>query len=223
MELKLEGICKYCNKSIAGRAMARHLLACVEKKKANSEDNGNERIFLIKAGAEPFWVYFEVNSSDNLEKIDSFLRELWLECCGHLSSFIIEGANYNSDGYIDIDPIEDKELKSMNIQLGKVLRQGLAFNHEYDFGTTTKLGLRLLSERLGKKLEKIEVVTRNNMPDFKCACGKPSKEICTECLWEKGEEAMLCDQCAKEHECDEEMFLPVVNSPRMGICGYTGD
>jgi hypothetical protein len=27
---------------------------------------------------------------------------------------------------------------------------------------------------------------------------------------------------SEEHECGEEALLPVVNSPRMGMCGYTG-
>ena len=110
----------------------------------------------------------------------------------------------------------------MNILLDKVLRLDLAFTHEYDFGTTTMLGLKCLSERIGNKLKKTEILARNNMPDFKCICGKPAKEICTECLWEKGHKAMLCKDCTKSHECGDEMFLPVVNSPRMGMCGYTG-
>ena len=26
----------------------------------------------------------------------------------------------------------------------------------------------------------------------------------------------------RNHDCGEEAILPVVNSPRMGVCGYTG-
>ena len=33
---------------------------------------------------------------------------------------------------------------------------------------------------------------------------------------------LLCSHCAKKHECGEDVQLPVVNSPRMGMCGYTG-
>jgi len=33
----------------------------------------------------------------------------------------------------------------------------------------------------------------------------------------------LCDECAPKHKCGEDMLLPVVNSPRVGKCGYTGD
>jgi hypothetical protein len=30
------------------------------------------------------------------------------------------------------------------------------------------------------------------------------------------------DVCVKDHECGEEMLLPMANSPRAGVCGYTG-
>ena len=32
-------------------------------------------------------------------------------------------------------------------------------------------------------------------------------------------EAFYCDECGTEHDCGEEMMLPVLNSPRMGVCG----
>lgn len=215
--IKSEGTCKYCKKDFAGSAMVRHLSACVDKKEANSKEHENDKIFLIKAGAEPFWVYFEANASDAFTKIDDFLRDLWLECCGHLSAFNVSGVTYAS-GQID-----DSDDESMSIVIGKVLMPGTVFSHEYDFGTTTTLGLKCLSERIGRKLKKIEIIARNEMPDFKCKCGKQPKDVCSQCVWEIGPEALLCSQCGKKHECEEEMFLPVVNSPRMGMCGYTGD
>ena len=33
----------------------------------------------------------------------------------------------------------------------------------------------------------------------------------------------LCDEHAETHDCGGEYFLPVVKSPRVGVCGYTGD
>jgi len=35
---------------------------------------------------------------------------------------------------------------SMNVPLGKVLTAGMKFVHEYDFGSTTELVLRVVSE-----------------------------------------------------------------------------
>ncbi|MEJ5252084.1 MAG: hypothetical protein HPY54_00055 [Chthonomonadetes bacterium] len=47
-------------------------------------------------------------------------------------------------------------------------------------------------------------------------------DVCSSCLWEDEENAWLCKECARKHDCGEEYFLPVVNSPRVGQCGYTG-
>jgi len=214
-ELKSAGKCKYCSMGIAGWDMARHLSACDKRAKANSRA-GNEKIFLIKAGAGLFWVYFEANASDTLKKIDGFLRDLWLECCGHLSAFHVGGITYS-------DEIEDSEDESMKIAIGKILSPGISFSHEYDFGTTTELDLKCLSERTGGKIKEIQIIAGNDMPDFRCKCGKQAKDVCPQCVFDIGPEALLCSKCGKKHDCGEEMLLPVVNSPRMGMCGYTGE
>ncbi len=87
--MKSEGICSYCKKTFSGRAMAKHLEACVERNKQTEVGKGN--VFLIKASCGPYWVYFEANTDSALKNIDDFLRDLWLECCGHLSAFTISG------------------------------------------------------------------------------------------------------------------------------------
>ena len=44
--------------------------------------------------------------------------------------------------------------------------------------------------------------------------------VCTLCICKR--EGLLCKKCAKKYECDEDILLPVCNSPRMGVCGYEG-
>lgn len=208
-----EGMCSFCKKVFPGRGIERHLLACHAR--TESQAVGDGKIFLIKAAAGPFWVYFEVDAPSTLKKVDSFLRDLWLECCGHLSSFSIGGVTYA------YNPQPEYGDKSMNVKLNGILRPGMNFGHEYDFGTTTALAMKCVSERAGKAKDGITVIARNNMPEFNCgACKKPAKEICSQCVFER--DAFLCATCAKKHECGEEMLLPVVNSPRVGMCGYTG-
>ncbi len=191
--------------------MSKHLISCTERKTPIS----GRDIFLIRASAEPFFVYFEVNADNTLESVDSFLRDLWLECCGHLSAFTINGIRYNS--YCE-DIGHDE--KTLHHKLSELLSPDMTFLHEYDFGTTTQLTLKVIEKRKGN-IDKIKIAARNNPPDFKCECGNLAKEICSECVWEG--EGLLCSKCAKKHKCGEDMLLPVVNSPRMGMCGYTGD
>ena len=64
---------------------------------------------------------------------------------------------------------------------------------------------------------KIRILARNNPYVFACGhCGKEAAGMCAEC------EEFVCGQCLASHECGEEMILDVVNSPRMGVCGYSG-
>ena len=110
----------------------------------------------------------------------------------------------------------------MNYKLFTVLEVNTTFSHEYDFGTPTYLNLKVMQKRKGS-LKKIYVVARNDIPDFKCNCGKKAEDICPQCIC-TGEESLLCIKCANKHECmSEEEMLPIVNSPRMGMCGYTGE
>lgn len=213
--MKSEGTCAFCKKTVSGSAMARHLLSCEKRKNASADDSAGENVFLIRASAGPYFVYFEATGTSTLEKVDAFLRILWLECCGHLSAFTIGNVRYLSYH----EELEDGET-DMSAKLAGVLRPTLAFVHEYDFGTTTRLDMKVIAERNGK-VNGIEVLARNSPPDFRCGCGKPAKGICMECGWR--EEVLLCEECAKKHKCGEDVLLPVVNSPRMGMCGYTGN
>jgi hypothetical protein len=110
----------------------------------------------------------------------------------------------------------------MRVPAGKRLASGVKLEYEYDFGSTTELLIRVLGERacLGPK-PGIRLLARNEPPDIRCmACGKPATQICTEC--ECQGDGALCKACVADHDCGEEMLLPIINSPRTGVCGYCG-
>ena len=213
MRMKSDGICNFCKGTVSGTGMTRHLQSCASRMQAQAREKKQGKVFLMKASAGPFWIYFDADGSSTLKKVDSFLRDLWLECCGHLSAFIIGDVHYASQ------PQQEYGDRSMNVALEKVLTPSLEFIHEYDYGTTTQLSLKCISVRTSKAEGSINILARNNLPEFACVeCGKPAKEICSQC---EGD-GLLCKLCSKKHECGEDMFLPVVNSPRTGVCGYTG-
>ena len=202
--------------------MGRHVDKCIERKAfGKTTENPKASLFhIVVQGryAPEYWLHLEVVANTKLKNLDSFLRNIWLECCGHLSAFNIGGRRYVSDM-----AESEYEEKSMNVKIGSVLGPGMSFIHEYDFGTTTELALKVLSDREGEPMNKsIQIMARNNPPLIVCSlCGKAATQVCAQCIYEgKG---WLCDKCASEHECGEEMLLPVVNSPRVGMCGYTGD
>lgn len=203
-----KGKCRLCKKLFSQRGIRRHILNCDKNK-------GNETVFLVKAESGPFWIYFEIETNNTLKQLDMFLRDLWLECCGHLSAFTI-----NDQRYSIYEEDLDYDEKSMNFKLKDVLKPNTIFDYEYDFGTTTQLELECLKEKNGEK--GLKIIARNNPINFKCeVCGNPADEVCTQCIWDgKG---FVCKKCSKKHKCVEAHFLPIVNSPRIGMCGFTGE
>jgi transcription elongation factor Elf1 len=64
-------------------------------------------------------------------------------------------------------------------------------------------------------------MARNSPLAYACAgCGVQAVAVCTQCVGEGG--GSLCRTCGEQHECGEETLLPIVNSPRVGQCGYAG-
>jgi len=212
------GTCVYCKKTYAKSGMSRHLKACKARKAAIAGQAPETRLFhLVVEGSPDHWLHLEVPAAATLRDLDQFLRDIWLECCGHLSMFRIMDRNFMSTMFDDwySDDLD------MNYELGAVLAPGVQFFHEYDFGTTTHLTLKVVGERMGTmdEGELVRIMARNEPPDYRCAvCEKAATIVCVFC-----EYTLLCDEHAEEHECGDEGFLPVVNSPRMGMCGYTGD
>jgi len=44
-----------------------------------------------------YWIHLEVSALATLADLDSFLRDIWLECCGHPSVFRIGTTDYSSE------------------------------------------------------------------------------------------------------------------------------
>ena len=215
-----KGKCRFCERAFTNSGMARHLGTCKEREKRRSacpSPESRSYHIAVKGRYQPeYWMHLDVRGDATLRDLDAFLRTTWLECCGHLSAFTIAGEQYMPNA--DIDP----DSQSMDVAVEEVLRPGMDFRHEYDFGTTTDLSLKVVAQwEGGRPDEPVELLARNDAPAIPCeSCGRPATQVCGLCIF--AGEGWLCDDCADGHDCDEEMLLPVVNSPRVGMCGYTG-
>lgn len=223
--------------------MGRHLESCKERetylvsgiagvpgkgsnssnKAAGDRGKTSDLVFLLRVSSRyvpEYWLFVDANASScKLADIDSFLRRTWLECCGHLSHFIIGEEEYESS------PDPEFRSKSMRVALDRILGAGMTFGYEYDYGSTTELVLKVVAVRPGKLKRGLPLmlIARNDPVSFECtSCKKAvATDVCSVCFWE-GPEAMFCASCLKRHKCGEDMALPIVNSPRTGVCGYTG-
>ena len=212
---KSAGKCNLCGKSFGKSGMSRHLQSCREKERHNRDcippsgyisENGFHLVVEGRDSPE-YWLHLDVSADVPLLVLDRYFRETWLECCGHLSAFYVGGRERSSRS-------RDK--------LGRILSPGMQLAYEYDFGDTTELALRVVWQGdVSVDKKRIRLLARNDPPALDCnGCGAAATEICPQCVWEG--EGLLCDGCAARHACDDDMLLPVVNSPRVGQCGFTG-
>jgi transcription elongation factor Elf1 len=199
-----KGRCYICGSEFSTIRMKNHII------KAHSIVAGaHQECLLVKVeGAydKNYWLYLDLPVESNLSSLDGFLRRIWLECCGHMSAFYIKH-------YDEI---------SMARKISKI-EIGQKINYDYDFGSTTSLVITTMDKiQRPKQKETIRLLARNIPPLFKCAeCGEKADYICVECNYET-DNSHYCENCSEDHE-HEEMLLPVTNSPRMGVCGYTGE
>jgi hypothetical protein len=214
-----KGTCVYCSQEFSKAGITKHLVTCpqrqaaiaaAEEKKGSSESLYHLRV--QDAYCREFWLDLEIRGSKTLQDLDHYLREIWLECCGHMSDFFLGGAF-------------ETEV-SMRRKVSQVFLPGGKLTHVYDFGTSSETILNCVEVREGKPLttRAIALMARNTMPERACIeCGQPATHLCMECQSEDQTEGVLCDQHAKNHphkSYGEPIAL--VNSPRMGMCGYDG-
>ena len=203
--------CYYCNKELTERTIKRHMKNCNEMKKSIDEkriddkEERNQFIIAIKpkyAGNE-YCIYLSIAGTLGLIHIDQFIRDIWVECCGHLSGFKIRGKFYQDH--------------SMNTKLNDILNIDEKFEYEYDFGSTTHLILEVVDIiQVPSSFSQIEIIARNHEIKHECEiCGAEAKYF----NYEKDE--WECQNCIDE---DDDMIseFDYCNSPRDGVCGYEG-
>lgn len=200
-----KGNCYICGKTVTKTVAKRHLLS-------HSYDGDKcQKCRLLKIESpydKDYWLYVDMPLTSDLYSLDSFLREIWLECCGHMSVFFI--GRY---GKIDMETTISH------------LSEGIVLHYEYDFGSTTELTVTVVGTIFRKEQEKdVRLLIRNEVPKYICGkCGKPATHICMDCIYED-DDPFFCEACGKKHfEKIHEFDLPIVNSPRMGVCDYDGE
>lgn len=208
-----KGVCNRCSEIVSTRSAKSHITKCLDQVVGNSPD-----AFLVKVQwphKNPiYWLYLSVPFKSKLEDLDLFLREAWLECCSHLSQFTINHKRYSSD--FEPNPFSPYEEFPMSIRSEKVLVPGLKFTHEYDFGSTTELLLEVVELIKAVASKEIRVIIQNQEPEFQCVtCDEKAEMISST------EGDCFCKSCVEEDN-DELYLLPLVNSPRTGVCGYVG-
>jgi hypothetical protein len=211
------GNCTFCGREMAKGGLARHLSSCAQRQEAirTAQQGTEQELYHLQvqgAWLSDFWLHLEIAGSAKLKDLDHYLRAIWLECCGHLSQFSVGGW-------------QGGEIPQ-STRIDKVFRPGIELTHIYDFGTSSETLIKAVGMRRGRPLTShpIFLMGRNNPPEASCAeCGQPAAWLCLECMYENDEPGLLCSQHAEVHPHEDYGEpMPLVNSPRAGMCGYVG-
>jgi len=267
------GRCFLCGFSSTKGGITRHL------KKHIAEYQGKTPLVWVRVTdqtpwnasglSKAYWLDLEMPTYLSLERLDEFLRAVWVECCGHLSRFSLTRVKRGREEEISFEYLSEKDLADAELlarykknpkktaqwlarengipfaeaeerlavwaqfksvfpqardirrtTLSTMLKMADEWKYEYDYGTTTHLHLKVMAHYHGPKPPAdapIRILSRNYKPVIPCAeCGQPAD------YWEmdEGWPRPLC----KRHieESGSEYYLPIVNSPRTGLCGYDG-
>jgi hypothetical protein len=233
--------CRLCDRMLGKRQMTNHLKACWKQHTIAVPGKATPRWFhlIVEARYSPdYWMHLQAPADCTFGKLDTLLRAIWLECCGHLSAFEfpVQRKRHRPATQLDVAAMVEELFREaqqpfsdgddgdalMDAPLGSKLKPGVAFSHQYDFGTTTDLALRVAGEYTAPVLPgALKLLARNEPPAIPCSgCKQSATQLCQQCMEEGVGE--FCDACATKHDCGEEMLVPLINSPRTGACGYCG-
>lgn len=245
-----KGKCLFCEKTFSKAGINRHLKTHLAKKLTENKPGTSfllkvepDPYYWIQA---PYFLSLWMNGDTKMRYLDDFLRAIWLECCGHMSAFTDPKKMSKGGGMWDFFEAEkmlsqgrtDEYEKMMEDSRGEIpmgrktkaaLYKGQKLNYEYDFGSTTKLLITVLEAYPFKADKPLLLLSRNEPLEGLCDhCGKqPAVTLCSVCGYDPEADVFFCTKCAKKHEKQCEDFadysaMPVVNSPRMGVCAYEG-
>lgn len=155
-----EGHCHVCGGSLRADDVKSHAATCfmdavqsryrvrdVKERYARSQP----LMIWVRSEELRHWMMLIVQPTTGLRQLDQFLRDLWLECCGHMSHFEIGGTQYSAcvPGPGD-PPLFDTDLAEPDEQhmvhtVEETTAMGQKFRHEFDYGDTTCLDLECVA------------------------------------------------------------------------------
>lgn len=212
--------------TVARNQVKRHLGKALAAREVTRGETPVPSLWLA-VEASPFVLHALVRSDAELSDLDRFLRDVWMECCGHLSQFesrvkderpvqyVIEPDEVDATAFLAEFPPEWREEigrrllshtpveKSLATPVSEAFSAGRTLTYEYDMGTTTACTLKVVAEvdAPWPAKKKVRLLARNERPAWVCRdCGEPATQLCT--LRDCGDgdgAAMFCARHAKTH------------------------
>jgi protein-S-isoprenylcysteine O-methyltransferase Ste14 len=132
-----KGTCTFGHRELSKASMTRHLQSCEQRAAVQGERESRQKAqqttalqLVVKGYRLPrYWMHLQVAVDTTLATLDRFLRETWLECCGHVSVLSIGGLTYYADAERDAS-WWDRRRKTRQVKLEAVLSPGQTCSYE---------------------------------------------------------------------------------------------
>ncbi len=184
-----------------------------------------------------------VRRDANLREQDQFLPAVWLECCGHLSHFTVNGVEYSvmlpmPGENRDFEPESEREAnwRHKGRSINAAVPPLTTFHHEFDYGSTAELELEYVAVfgELIQKVSPMQPWPGTNLRKGACAADdRRTGKLAPQCNdYEYSDEELYVDQgmlCEADLDpitfCEdcapvEGDFIPLANSPWFGVNCY---
>ena len=86
-ELTSEGKCLYCEQILTQKEIVKHLAKHLAEKEKTESGQKTQTYCHIVVEADIMFLHLLVKGTASMTVIDTFLRNIWLECCGRMSEF----------------------------------------------------------------------------------------------------------------------------------------
>ena len=197
----IAGLCHICQQAVSGDRIRQHLVRCISERTGlqpaqNPQRRGRRNArktahISVRAPGRPHWMELGVRCDATLRELDRFLRAVWLECCGHLSHFTINGVEYSimvpmpgENRYFEPESEREESWRHMGKSINAAIPPLITFHHEFDYGSTTELELEYVAV-FGELVQlvsptqpwhggKIVLLARNQSQQSCLCCGRPA-------------------------------------------------
>jgi len=193
--------CQLCKKSFGCKQIYVHYAVCIAEK-YTQEYSGHYVVSFLSRGMcnNQYYIYAIINPKTTFATIDNYLRNKWLNCCGHLSNFECEKKQISKRA--TFKTYADKDII-----------------YEYDMGSTTTIYMQksilIKSDKEPLKTTYLHNVLQNDPFKFNCKiCDKPAS-------YHDGVYQFVCE--THKDKADNYLLTQIVNSPRMGERCFDGD
>ncbi|MBN1167848.1 MAG: hypothetical protein JXA44_12070 [Methanospirillaceae archaeon] len=207
------GTCFICKKKVTGDTIEDHLPECIPSANWPHHKESGYLIRIMDRDNRRFWLILLASPDATLADLDHLIRDVWVECCDHLSSFSIGICSFSSH----------REDEGMNIYIRDVLLPGEDGTYRYDYGSPTRLRISILSPtHYYPKDRQLVLLGQNTKAKHRCKICKADAAYAYKKRYDERTQ-YYCQKCLDLQLIDSDYCWYAGNSPRAGVCGCTKD